>query len=374
MDILAQKIYKVNLFYLNFYGRLGYMITVIIAGGSGSRLWPLSTTHYPKHLLTLVGHQSLLQGTYARAKHLSETVYVVTTAGHAKHVREQLPELKEDAFIIEPDRRDTSGCFVVALHHIKSRHNHDEPIAFMHGDHYIRDIEGFIQSFKIAEDVSKDQQCIALVGIEPTYPGTGFGYIKRSGAINVQAAAYKVASFKEKPDFKTAQAYVRSGQYFWNAGYFVGSVDVFLQAMEQDAPALKENYDRLLATKDLESYTNVFLSFEKIAIDYALLERAKHLVVVPATFDWMDIGSFADIHKVVETDQTGNYTKGLVELDGVENSYIRNDDDRPVAVIGLDNVVVVSTPHGVLVVRKDLSQQVKGVAEKIQKSAHPQTQ
>jgi len=343
------------------------MITVIIAGGSGTRLWPLSTNQYPKHLLKLVDDETLLQATYRRAKRLSQAIYVVTGADHVQHIREQLPELGDDAFIIEPDRRDTAGCFVMALHHLQSRHDRNEPIAFLSADHYIRDTEGFIHSFRTARDVSKEESKIVLVGIEPTYPATGFGYIQKDGALDEDALVYDVVTFKEKPDFETAQEYVQSGNYLWNAGYFVGSVNTFLAVMRTFAPELKENYDRLLETKNKHDYEQTFLTFGKISIDYALMEKsAKELLVVPATFDWMDLGSFADAHKATETDELGNFSKGYVEIDGVENSYILNEEEKPVAVIGLDNIVVVNTDHGILVARKDLSQNVKGIAQRIQ--------
>lgn len=343
------------------------MITVIIAGGSGSRLWPLSTNQYPKHLLNLVDDESLLQATYRRAKRLSKSIYVVTAADHSDDLRKQLPELGDDAFIVEPDRRDTAGCFVEALHHIQSRHNHDEPIAFMHADHYIRDVAGFINSFKIAQQVAKKHRRITLVGIEPTHPATGFGYIQKDTAVDEESQAYQVLMFKEKPEFKVAQQYVRSGQYLWNAGYFVGSVNTFLSTMEEYAPDLKQNYDRLVATSDRESYDTVFLSFEKIAIDYALMEKTKNLLVVPATFDWMDLGSFNDVHQALPTDEQANFVRGEnVVLDEVENALVRNDEpSKAIAIIGLDNIVVVNTPNGLLVARKDLSQRVKEAVAKL---------
>jgi mannose-1-phosphate guanylyltransferase len=344
------------------------MITVIIAGGSGTRLWPLSTSRYPKHFLKLVDDVSLLQATYNRAKKLSDKVYIVTAgAGQLSLVREQLPELADDNFIVEPDRRDTAGCFVIALNHIRTRHDADEPIAFMHADHCIRDVKGFVYSFRTAERMSRKTGRIALVGIEPTYAATGFGYIQKDGLVEGSDFVYDVAMFKEKPSFATARNYVQSGNYLWNAGYFVGSLNTFLATMEQYAPELKQNYEKLTAAGDHGQFEAAFLSFDKIAIDYALMEKAKNLVVVPASFDWMDVGSFADAHKVAETDEIGNFTQGYVELDGVQNSYIRNEDDaKPVAVIGLDNIVVVNTANGILVARKDLSQNVKGIAVKVQ--------
>ena len=342
------------------------MITVIIAGGSGTRLWPLSTSKFPKHFLTLVGKDSLIQATYKRAKKLSKDIYVVTAgADQLELVKQQLPDLDDDHIIVEPGRRDTAGCFVIALNHIQARHDHDEPIAFMHADHYIRDVAGYTYSFKVADKVSRQTGRIALVGIEPTYPATGFGYIQKNGLVEGSDFVHEVVRFEEKPDFETAQEYVESGDYLWNAGYFVGSVSTFLETMDEFAPDLKEKYEKLMTAGD--DITETFLSFDKIAIDYALMEKAKNLLVVPASFDWVDVGSFGDAHKVSSTDKAGNFLKGYVELEGVENSYIRNEaDDRPIAVIGLDNIVVVNTENGILVARKDLSQNIKGIATKIQ--------
>ena len=344
------------------------MITVIIAGGSGTRLWPLSTHDYPKHLLKLTGDKSLLQSTYERAKKTSSKVYVGTAGSEQLAlIREQLPELDDDTFIVEPARRDTAGAFIAALHHLQSRHDHDEPIAIIAADHYVRDTKGFVQSFKIAERISRQHGRITLVGIEPTYSATGFGYIQKDGLLEDDPSAFNVLTFKEKPDFETAQAYVQSGDYLWNASYFVASINTFLAAMEQKASQLKKNYDRLCATKDRQEYEETFLSFDKISIDYALMEKLDDLLVVPAAFDWEDLGSFADAHKVLSTDKKGNYLSGYVEIDSVENAYIRNDEpDKPLAVIGLDNIVVVNTPNGILVARKDLSQNVKNIAAKVQ--------
>ncbi|EDK72666.1 Mannose-1-phosphate guanylyltransferase (GDP) [candidate division TM7 genomosp. GTL1] len=344
------------------------MIVVIIAGGSGTRLWPLSTSDYPKHLLQLMDNDSLLQSTYKRAKKLSKHIYVQTAGEEQlKLVREQLPELGDDAFPIEPARRDTAGAFIAALAHVQARHDHDEPIALIAADHYTRDVQGFVQSFKIAEKASRDEGRICLVGIEPTYPATGFGYIQKDGQLEGSSLVYNVMMFKEKPDFDTAKKYVQSGEYLWNASYFIGSVNTFLRTMEEYAPELKKNYERLVATKSRKEYEEVFLSFDKISIDYAMMDHTKDLLVVPAAFDWADLGSFADAHKMIGTDNNGNYISGYIELEGVENAYIRNDEgDKPVAVIGLDNVVVVNTPNGVLVARKDLSQKVGAIAKRIQ--------
>lgn len=343
------------------------MITVIIAGGSGTRLWPLSTSDYPKHLLKLTGELSLLQSAYHRATKVGETVYVVTEAGHAQHVKDQLPELPQENFLIEPGRRGTGNCIVFALDIISRRHDRNEPIAFVHSDHNIRDVEGYVHSLRTAADASVATNKVTLIGIEPTFPATGFGYIERDGELQ-GTGAYNIESFKEKPDLTTAQEYLRAGNYLWNCGYFVGSVNTFLSEIKAVAADLQQSFDTLAAVEAplSEEYNQAYLSFPELVIDYSLAERSSNLAVVPANFDWMDIGSFKDLHEANDSDEKGNVTKGKAIYDiENENVYIQNDEDKPVVTIGLDNVVVINTPNGILVARKDLSQKVKDAVARI---------
>lgn len=341
------------------------MITVIIAGGSGTRLWPLSTHKYPKHLLKLTGDRSTLQYTYDRGSKLGSEVYIVTEIGHAHHIKDQLPELPEDHFIIEPGRRGTANCIIAALERIAKNHGKDEPVIFLSADHHIRDTNGFVQSFTVAAEYSQKAGKITLVGVEPTYPATGFGYIHKGKFVDGDFVS-EVSAFKEKPDFETAREYTISGDYLWNCGYFVGSVDTFLNAMKANNPAMAENFEKLSNAQSGE-YDNVYMSFDNDTIDYALIEKTSDLLVVPASFDWMDLGSFKDLHEANEPDEQGNFSQGgNIYSAEVENAYIRNDEDKPVAVIGLDNIVVVNTPDGILVARKDLSQKVGEIAKKIQ--------
>lgn len=345
------------------------MIVCIIAGGSGTRLWPLSTSAYPKHLLRVNGDdKSLLQNTYSRAKTFADSVYVITESGHAHHIKDQLPDLSDDNFVVEPARRGTASCIVAALSHIAKRHDSSEPIAFLSADHFVRDIVGFEHSFKVAETASKNEGRIVLVGVEPDHPATGFGYIQKDSIFDEESLVYDVHSFKEKPDYNTARKYVKSGNYLWNCGYFVGSVDTFSSAMKKHAAQLHDNYTSLHETETEDQYSDVYLGFENDTIDYALIEKVDNLLVVPASFDWMDLGSYGDMHKAVGADEQGNYIgSGDVELEDVENSYVENKEEKPVAVIGLDNIVVINTKDGVLVTRKDLGQKVGVVAKRIAK-------
>ena len=345
------------------------MITVIIAGGSGTRLWPLSTSNYPKQLLKLTGERTMLQTAYDRAKRLGETIYVVTEASHSDHVREQLPELPDHAFLIEPGRRGTAHCIVFALDVIARTHDKDEPVAFIHSDHYVRDVAGFARSFTVAARTSQERNEITLIGIEPTFPATGFGYIERDGTIDANGSVYHVQSFKEKPDYETAQKYVESGNYLWNCGYFVGSVNTFLNEMQRSAPELEQSFEKLAAieTPQSEEYNATYLALDNQVIDIALIEKAQGLSVVSASFDWMDVGSFKDLHDAVAKDEDGNYLRGEnIHPIEVENVYIRNEETKPIAVIGLDNIVVVNTPDGILISRKDVSHRTGEVAKKLQ--------
>jgi mannose-1-phosphate guanylyltransferase len=257
----------------------------------------------------------------------------------------------------------------MALDVIARSQDRDEPIAFIHSDHFVRDVEGFARSIHTAGKVSYDKHEITLVGVEPTFAATNFGYIERDGVIDEESGAHRVANFKEKPDFDTAQEFLASGKYLWNCGYFVGSVNTFWGEIEKSAPDLQKSVSTLRSVTGYPSdqYNEAYLGLDNQIIDYALSERSDNLAVVSATFDWMDIGSFKDLHDIVEKDEQGNYLKGEgIHAIDVENVYIRNEESKPIAVIGLDNVIVVNTPDGILVARKDVSHRTGEVAKMLQ--------
>ena len=346
------------------------MIVVIIAGGSGTRLWPLSTPEYPKHLLNITGEKSLLQNTFERVKKLTsvDKIYISTEASHSDHVIDQLPELQRDQIIVEPARRDTMPCILNAVQFVSARHGEDEPIASIHADHHIRDVEGFIQGIKVAADVSKKHRRIILLGVEPTHPDIKYGYIKKGDIFDSEDFVYDIESFKEKPEYSIAKKYFESGEYLWNMGYFVAPFSVFKQKIAEHADShWKQQLDRLQSAKSHAERDKIYLDFEKAPIDIALMENVPDLLVMPGTFDWMDVGSFDDVHKVSSQDEEGNALMGEgIHVIDSQQIYVRNDDaQKPVAVIGMDNVVVVNTKHGILVMRTDQSQKVKEVANKL---------
>ncbi len=344
------------------------MIVVIIAGGSGTRLWPLSTPDYPKHLLSLTNERSLLQNTYERAKLLAEDIYVITESSHIDFVYEQLSELPRENIINEPGRRGTASCVLAALAKIKHHHDENEPVVFMHADHHIRDNYGFVDTVKLASVLATDQNKIVLLGLEPTHPATGFGYIERGSHANGGRPIYEVLSFKEKPDHATAQKYLASGRYLWNMGYFVAPLKTFEDTIAAHAPHLWQNYQKLLSAESADEHDKHYLSFDAEPIDTALIEKVPELLVTPGTFDWMDVGSFPDVHTINPQDEAGNTISGNVAVEQVSNSLIRNDTNTPLAVIGLDNVAVINTENGILVTNKNYAQRVGEVSKQFNKT------
>lgn len=343
------------------------MITVIIAGGSGTRLWPLSTKDYPKHLLNLTNDKSLLQNTVDRVQRIAKQdhIFVITEASHSKHVVGQLEGLPIENILIEPGRRGTASCVLMGLSHIKKLGlPADEPIIFLWADHLIRDNDGFAATALRAGELSKSEEQLVFIGVEPTRAATSFGYMHKDGPVEGWFNTFNLKDFKEKPDKKIAEKYFYSGEYLWNTGYLVGSLQVFEKSMRQFTPKLLESYQKLNESKDF-NYT--YLKLVNDTIDTALSEHVSGGLVIPGSFDWVDVGSFGDLHAVSSTDEDGNHIWGdNIELESTTNSYIRNEDTEPVAIIGLDNIVVVNTPNGVLVANKNYSQKVGDIAKKIQ--------
>ena len=290
----------------------------------------------------------------------------MTESGQINALKNQLPGISEDNIIVEPGPRGTANCIVAALEHLKDKYSGSEVIASMHADHYIRDMAGFVNSFNLAKQVSSRSHQIVLLGAEPDYPFTGFGYIEKGELLEGQSFTYKVESFKEKPDFETAKSYLRSGGYLWNCGYFVGEMGAFIENIKKRSPDLYKNYLKLSKVKAGE-YAEAYLKLPTEAIDYALIEKIPNLLVIAASFDWMDLGTFNDLATAIGGDKLGNSIQGNVEVEEVQNSLLKNLEQKPMAVIGLDNVAVINTPDGILVVRKDLAQKVGEVSKRLKK-------
>lgn len=339
------------------------MIVVIIAGGSGTRLWPLSQSNYPKHLLKLTGEKSLLQNTYARAKEITKNIYTVTEASHSDEVAVQLPELTAQQIIVEPFRRGTASCIMLALAAVRQRHRADEPVVFLHADHHITDSAAFAAAVKAAASLAGRERAIALIGLEPKYPATGFGYIEKGSKLPaiLGSPAFKVKVFKEKPSLELAQKYCADGQHLWNLGLFAAPIRVFEEEFAAHDRQLAEAYKKIRGGSRIDP---IYKRLESKPVDTAIIEKSKRTVAVPGSFDWADIGSYFDLHKIL-AGARGNAVKGDIELIDCEDSMVHGHD-KPIVAIGLSGVVIVDSPHGLLVCSKESAQLVGEVAKKLQ--------
>lgn len=339
------------------------MIIVIIAGGQGTRLWPLSKPNYPKHLLKLTNNSSLLQNTYKRVRSLSKEIYVVTEKSHAKEVERQLP-LGNDHIIVEPGRRGTASCILLALKKIAETNHKNQTIVFLHADHHIENQRGFVRTVRSVDKASATNKQISLIGIKPNYPATGFGYIKLGKYIASynKIKAYQISKFVEKPDFATAKRYLKNNGYLWNLGLFAASLSTFEDNFQKHSLSLFRDYQKLLNCRTKKETEKAYLKLKTQPIDIALIEKVKKAIVLLGEFDWADVGSFTDLHKILKGKKS-NSLKGRVSLIECDDCIVHGST-KPIIAIGLSGMVVIDTPEGLLVCPKEKSQQVGEVIKK----------
>lgn len=356
------------------------MIPVILSGGSGTRLWPVSREAYPKPFIRLANGPSLLQRALGRCAPLcDETVYIVTNEAYGFKTREEasgvpgLASMKVHQ-VLEPSGRNTAPAIGLAA--LNAAENGADPIMLvLPADHLIPDEEAFQaaarQAAKIAESGS-----IVLFGIQPTSPETGFGYIEL-GDVD-QRGAHQVKRFVEKPDVDKATEFLAAGNFVWNSGMFCFKASTIIEALDQHSPelmtAVREVWTagrRASVTDDSEVRfdAKAFLTMPDISIDYAVMEKASNIALVKADFHWSDIGSWKAVSEQLEPDDKGNTSVGDHMLVSSSNTHVQSDT-RLIAAVGVDNLLIVDTPDAVLVASKDASQQVKEVVAKLKHSGH----
>jgi len=341
------------------------MFGIILAGGSGSRLWPLSRELYPKQLLNLYSKESLLQSTFKRLNRFiaPENIISIANTKHQANVKMQLGELCENPRIIcEPISKNTAPAIALGVKYIKETVSNDEIVLVVPSDLLIENNEKFEASIKEAQKYADDGHIVTF-GIKPDYPETGFGYIKSS--------AGKVEEFCEKPDIKTAREYVQSGDYYWNSGIFMFKVSTIMKEFEQICPEISS----IIKNIDCAKAPIPFTEFEKmpnISIDYALMEKSRNLAMVELKSDWKDLGSWKSIYEVNPKDENNNVFVGHVLDNGSKNSLVYSSS-KLVATIGLEDTVIVETEDAILACKKDRTQEVKQIYETL-KAQHDGTQ
>ena len=333
---------------------------VIIAGGSGTRFWPLSRSRRPKQLLPLASGRPLISDTAARLKGLAPPSRTLVVCGklHARAVRAAIPRLPARNVLVEPAARNTAPAIGLATVEVAAR-DPDGILVVLPSDHHVGDPARFREVLGQAVEVARSG-ALVTIGLSPTRPETGYGYIRVGGPLP-GGAARQVQAFVEKPDEPTARQYVHSGEYLWNGGIFVFRAQAMLDAIRRHLPALADGLELIRASR--RRLAKVFPTLPSISIDYAVMEKAKNIAVVPGDFGWSDVGSFAAMEEVRPRDGRGNVAVGalplLVECDGC----VVMGRERPLAVVGMKDVVVVDSGDAVLVVPKARSQEVRQVVE-----------
>jgi mannose-1-phosphate guanylyltransferase/mannose-6-phosphate isomerase len=362
------------------------IVPVILSGGSGTRLWPLSRKEYPKQYLSLVGDNTMLQETILRLNGLDNLAdpIIICNVDHRFLVAEQCQQIgiKNPTILLEPVGRNTAPAIAAAaLQALKERVNchqireaalgysDDLTLLVLSADHVIQDVDAFHKAINIANQQAQSGK-LATFGIVPTDANTGYGYIKSSKENS--NGTHKVEEFVEKPDLKTAEFYLEQGSYLWNSGMFMFQARAFIDELTVHAPDIVTSVNNAVnnATQDLDFIRlekQAFESSPSDSIDYALMEKSNNVVTVPLDAQWNDIGSWTALYDIATKDSQGNVIKGDVIIQDTTNTYI-NADHHMVAAIGVDNLIIIDTPDATFIASQDKAQEVKSIVESLQAS------
>ncbi|HLS28328.1 MAG TPA: mannose-1-phosphate guanylyltransferase [Opitutales bacterium] len=343
---------------------------VIMAGGRGERFWPQSRLRRPKHLLPIVGKKPMLTQTVERADGVVplNNIFIITNREQRDAVIEAVPGLPAENVVAEPVGRDTAAAVGLASTLVKMR-NPDAVFGLLPADHVIHGEKEFRKILGKAFDAAEKDSVLVTIGIEPTAPATGYGYIQLAES-DADETVFRVKRFVEKPDLETAKSYLESGDYFWNAGMFIWQVKAIEQAFADHAPeicsGISEIESGLVAGKSLNAVLEeVYPKIQRISIDYAVMEKAANVVMVKATFDWDDVGSWPAVARHFPADQAGNVTRGDVLLEGGTGNIVVSEGEHLIAAVGVDDLIIIHTKDATLICRKDQAEEIKKVVTKI---------
>ena len=345
---------------------------VIMAGGVGSRFWPMSTPDYPKQFIDVLGcGRTLLQLTMDRFQGICppENIWVVTSDKYADEVKRQLPELEDDHILREPCRRNTAPCIAYVSWKIKAR-NPKANMVVTPSDHIVMDVKEFQRVITSSLKFTNNSDAILTLGMKPTRPETGYGYIEAdlSAASARNKEIYRVDSFKEKPNLATAEKYVKKSNYLWNAGIFVWNVGTIVNALRVYQPAISDIFENLLpyygTPRQQEMINQEFPKCENISVDYAILEKAEEIFVFPASFGWSDLGTWGSLHGQSKHDNNNNVCIGSdIRLFETKNCLIHTTQEKKVVVQGLDGYIIAEKDNTLLICQLSEEQRIKQFSE-----------
>ena len=343
-----------------------------MAGGSGTRFWPRSKTERPKQYLNIFGEKSLLQDTIERFSGftVTENIYVVSSVSQQVVLEEQTPMLPKANLIYEPVGKNTLPCIGLAAMYVENE-NSEAVMVVSPSDHLIHNNELFRDTILAAVKIAEERDGIVTIGISPSYPATGYGYVQTSENITggEKIKQFRVERFVEKPNDETALEYLNKGGFYWNSGVFVFKVSVFLKAVEEFAPSLHADLRKIqssIGTPDsAKMLDSIYRSVQSVSVDYGIMEHARNIYLVEGNFDWNDLGSWESVYLADKKDEQGNAGSGDVLFLNTKNSFVYAEDKNAVAVVGLENIIVVKEGNTVLVCKRDHAEDIKKIVEKL---------
>lgn len=359
------------------------IIPVIISGGSGTRLWPVSREGHPKPFMSMPDGESLLSKTYIRAASISEGGAEIVTVTNREHYFESRDHFnaaglheRSARYILEPVGRNTAPAIIAAALSLREQYGDEAIMMVMPADHLIEDQTGFIKATQHAAQLAK-QGYLVTFGIQPTAPETGFGYIE-CGQLLADQQAHTVARFVEKPSLATAEQYLASGSFLWNSGIFCFSIGTLLSEAQKHADELLIQTTKCIEVSRCNAHNKItqieldcveFQKIQDISIDYALIEASAQVAVIPAQFDWNDIGNWLALSKLTNPDSNDNRAQGDSLFINTSNTYIQSSE-RLIATVGVENLIIIDTPDALLVAHADQAQQVREVVKQLKKTNH----
>ena len=352
----------------------------IMAGGSGERFWPLSTKEKPKQLLKLVSDKSMIRETVDRILPMipAEGIFIGTNIIQAPAVKKELPFLPEENIIIEPAFKDTAAAIGYGATYIKEhlKENGELTMVVLASDHLIKNEDNFRKRIETAVNSAKKDGTIVTLGIKPTKPETGYGYIEVDGECYIGEPA-KVRRFWEKPNVERAEKYVDAGNYLWNSGMFIFEIQTILDTMKKYMPKhhktlmdireIIRSSDRVIDENIQNIIKEKFETFEKMSIDFGIMEKADNIKVIPVDFGWNDIGSFPSLEEVFDKNENGTICKeaNLIEVNS-KNNIILGNGKRLIATVGIKNTIIVETENAILVCHKEEAQNIKKILKSVE--------
>lgn len=343
---------------------------ILMAGGVGSRFWPVSTVDFPKQFHDMLGTgDTLIQKTFSRLAKLIpvENILILTNEKYHHLVLEQLPMAKQEQVLLEPAMRNTAPCILYASLKIKKQ-NPDAVMVVAPSDHWIEDEDEFTNNLRQCFDFCSSKNALMTLGIQPTFPNTGFGYIEFDKTDSNPIK--KVNQFREKPDYETAKAFLASGNFLWNGGIFIWSAKAITEAFSEFQPIMSALFlnglDCLNTSAEKDFINDNYAEAENISIDYAILEKANNVYVLPATFDWNDLGTWGSLHEKLDKDTNNNaVVNATVVLENASNNIIRADNKKIIVIDGLDDYIIVDREDVLLIYPKTKEQDIKKIVSKL---------